>query len=466
MTHSDVRFDFNGVMASLIENEGIQVEEFQKLEPQVLKIHKAFHAMKEMGHLPFMHLPYDEDKIQKIEKLAGHYSRQFENLVVLGIGGSALGAKALLVALKGLYQPFVTFDSQSPSVKVFICDDIDPDSFHLLLQSLDLKKTLFNVISKSGNTIETMAQWMIVKKKLEESCGASWKDHVIVTTDPEKGLLREMVKKEKFQSLSIAPGVGGRYSILSAVGLFPAAMAGISIQDLMSGARRADVRLNQADLWLNPAYMLAAIQHLFFQKKKNIVVMMPYSQLLFPLAEWYAQLWAESIGKRYSLKGESIHTGSTPVAASGPRDQHSQIQLYMEGPADKLILFLMLENYESNQKVPFHSDFPEEINYLSGHSMGKIVQMEALATETALQQQNRPSAKFLIPHRSAYCLGQLFYILELATAFAGELFNVNPFDQPGVELGKKFAAGLLGKPGFEKYKFEVAEKKIDPNFVI
>ncbi len=466
MTHSDVRFDFNGVMSTVIDSEGIKSEEIQALQPQIDKIHKAFHAMKEMGHLPFMHLPYEEEKVQEIEALSKKYLQKFENLVVLGIGGSALGAKAILTALKGPYQPFLNFQNSSPSAKVFVCDDIDPDSFQLLLQSLDLKKTLFNVISKSGNTIETMSQWMIVKKRLEEFCGASWKEHVILTTDPEKGLLREMVNQESFASLAIASGVGGRYSLLSPVGLFPAAMGGIHLNDLLAGAKRADARINQSNIWMNPAYMLAAIQYLLFQKKKNIVVMMPYSQMLFPFSEWYSQLWAESIGKRFSLKGEEVHTGSTPVAACGPRDQHSQLQLYMEGPADKFILFLMLENYETLLTIPTHANFPQDMGYLSGQTLGKVVQMEALATETSLQQQKRPTAKFLIPHRNAYALGQLFYILEVATAFAGELFNVNPFDQPGVELGKKFAAGLLGKPGFEKYKFEVLEKNKDPNYVI
>lgn len=466
MTHSDVRFDFNGVMDSVIEEEGIKAEEIQGLQGQVDKIHKAFHAMKEMGHLPFMHLPYEEEKILEIEKLAQGYLQKFENLVVLGIGGSALGARAILVALKGPYQPFLSFQTSHSSAKVFVCDDIDTDSFYLLLHSLDLKKTLFNVISKSGNTIETMSQWMIVKKKLEEACGTSWKEHVIVTTDPNEGLLRQMVNEEAFVSLPIAEGVGGRYSVLSAVGLFPAAMAGVSLNDLLAGARRADARVNPSNIWLNPAYMLAVIQWILYQKKKNMVVMMPYSQMFFPLAEWYSQLWAESIGKRFSLKGEVISTGSTLVAACGPRDQHSQLQLYMEGPADKFILFLMLENYEHHLTIPSHENFPSEISYLAGHTLGKVLQMEALATETSLQQQKRPTAKFLIPHRNAYALGQLFYLLELTTAFAGELFNVNPFDQPGVELGKKFAAGLLGKPGFEKYKFEVSEKIKNPNYVI
>jgi len=465
MTHSDVRFDFNGAMDSVLDAGGLKPEELHRLKPQAEKIHKAFQAMREMGQLPFMHLPYEEEKAQEIEKLARSYLQKFENVVVLGIGGSALGTKAMLVALKGPYQPFLCFPDSGTGAKVFVCDDIDPDSFHLLLDSLDLKKTLFNVISKSGNTIETMSQWMIVRQRLQRACGPSWKEHVIVTTDPEKGLLRQSVREEGFASLSIASGVGGRYSVLSSVGLFPAAMAGISIQDLLAGARRADARVNQPDLWLNPAYMLGSLQRLLFEKGKNIVVMMPYSQMLLPLAEWYAQLWAESIGKRFSLQGEAISTGSTPVAACGPRDQHSQLQLYMEGPDDKLFVFLMLENYDAHLTIP-PAEKEGEMAYLGGHPLGKVVQMEALATETSLQQQNRPSATFLIPHRNAYALGQLFYIMEVATAFAGELFNVNPFDQPGVELGKKFAAGLLGKPGFEKYKFEVTEKAKDPLFVI
>ncbi len=465
MPHSDVRFDFNGVMNSLIAEEGVKLSELKELESQALEIHKGLHAMKEMGQLPFMHLPYEEEKALQIQKLANAYLQKFETLVILGVGGSALGAKAILGALKGPCPPFLTL-SNARGAKVIVCDDIDPDAFSLLLQSLDLSKTFFNVVSKSGNTIETIAQWMIVKAKLQEKLGEQWKKHVIVTTDPEKGLLRRMAKEQSLPSLEIAPGVGGRFSVLSPVGLFPAAMAGIDVGELLSGARRSDIRLAQEDLCLNPAYMLASIQHILFRKNKNIFIIMPYSQMLFPFAEWYAQLWAESIGKRFSLKGEKINTGSTPVAACGPRDQHSQLQLYLEGPRDKFILFLMLENYENPLLISEDKTFSSETTYLAGHSLGEVLQMEAVATEASLQQQNIPTAKFLIPHRNAYSLGQLFYLMQMATAFAGELFNVNPFDQPGVEWGKKFAAGLLGKAGFEKYKFENLEKDKNPNYII
>jgi glucose-6-phosphate isomerase len=465
MSHSDVRLDFNLTMEKVIGEEGIRSEEVDALQENTKEIHRGLHAMKEMGQIPFYNLPYAEDSAEKILKTANELREKFDTLVVLGIGGSALGSKALLSSLRGPYFNYFSSEIRS-GARVFICDNIDPDSFGSLLDLLDLNKTLFNVISKSGQTIETMSQFMVVKHLLKEKIGNRWADHIVLTTDPEKGSLRQMVKEEKFRSFEIPPGVGGRFSALSPVGLFPAAMAGIDILELLAGARRAEVRTQLEDLWMNPSYMLAALQYLMHRKKKNIVVMMPYSDLLFPLAEWYCQLWAESIGKRFSLKGEVVNAGSTPIAACGTKDQHSQLQLYMEGPNDKYFLFLIFENFSKTIAIPEASVRQEHLTSLVSHTMGEILQAEARATETALRDQGRPSSRFLIPHRNPYAVGQLLFLLEVATAFAGGLFNVNPFDQPGVELVKKLTAGLLDRPGFESYKNQVLGQKRDPRFVV
>jgi len=466
MSHSDVRLDFNFAMDLSLPEEGLSVKEIEGLEAIAREIHRGLVAMKEVGQIPFYQLPYQEESALRLLQKANEYRESFENLVVLGIGGSALGAKAVISSLQGPTFNLLPPEKRGRAMRVFICDNIDPDALSALLDLLDFKKTLFNVISKSGDSIETMSQFTWMRQLLIDRVGADWRRHIVVTTDPVKGNLRAMVAEEGFVSFEIPPGVGGRFSVLSPVGLFPAAMAGVDIQELLSGARRADVRAAQEDLWLNPAYMLAAVQYLMFKKKKNVLVLMPYSEMMFPIAEWYCQLWAESIGKRFSLKGEEVNTGSTPVAACGVKDQHSQLQLYMEGPRDKFILFFLLEHFQKNIPIPKETFEQGNLSYLGSHTMEAILKAEAQATEAALRDAGRPSSRVLIPRRTPYDLGQLLFLLEVATAFAGGLFEVNPFDQPGVELGKKMTGGLLGRPGHEAFKDLVPPKKRNEQFVI
>ncbi len=466
MSHSDVRLDFNFAMDSFVGKEGIRVEEVEALEGLTRGVHRGLHAMKEVGQIPFYQLPHAEESASKIKNIAEDYQGRFDTLVVLGIGGSALGTKAILSAIKGSYFNNFPPEKRSGAARVLVCDSIDPDSFSQLLETLDLQKTLFNVISKSGKTFETMTQMMVVARVLQERIGQNWKRHLVVTTDPTQGFLRKLVQENKWPSFEIPPGVGGRFSALSPVGLFPAAMGGVDIEELLAGARRGESRTQTEELWENPAYMLAALQYLMFLKKKNILVFMPYSDTLFPLAEWYCQLWAESIGKRFSLKGKEVFTGSTPVAACGTRDQHSQVQLYIEGPPDKFLVFLRVEKFA--QALPMPADlFPhEDLKHLTRHSMEEVLQAEAKATEEALRGGDRPSSTLLIPRRSPYAIGQLLFLLQVATAFAGGLFDINPFDQPGVELGKKITAGILGKKSFELYQEQMLSQKKMEQFVI
>ncbi|MFO1518871.1 MAG: glucose-6-phosphate isomerase [bacterium] len=466
MPHSDVRLDFNMAMEEMMGEGGIRTEEVDALSAAAKEIHRAIQAMKEVGQLPFYHLPFEEEGAQKISKFAGECQAQFDNMVVLGIGGSALGPRALLSALKGPYHNQLSSEQRKGAPRIFVCDSIDPDTFGQLLDSIDPKKTLFNVISKSGETLETLAQFFVLKEMLRDRVGLRWSSHVVATTDPTKGSLRQWAREENFATLEIPSGVGGRFSVLSPVGLFPAALAGIEIGELLSGARRAENRASIPDLWVNPAYMLGALQYLMCRKKKNVLVIMPYSERLFPLSDWYVQLWAESIGKRFSLKGEVVETGSTPLSAGGPQDQHSQLQLFMEGPRDKFLLFLILERFERSLLISGSAIPSENFNFLKGKDLSDVLLAEAAATEAALQQDRRPSSKLLLPHLNAYSLGQVLFLMEAATAFAGELFEVNPFDQPGVELGKKLANGLLGKPGFEEFKGKVEAVKRKDQFVV
>jgi glucose-6-phosphate isomerase len=339
---------------------------------------------------------------------------------------------------------------------LYILDNIDPDNFYGLLDGLNWKRLVLNVISKSGGTAETMAQLLFIYQALQARVGAGLaRERLIVTTDPEKGNLRRLVEKEGFKSLSVPPAVGGRFSILSPVGLLPAHMVGIDLEELLAGARFMDQRLSSGDLENNLAYRLASLYYLSAVKAvRPILVIMPYSSNLAGLADWFCQLWGESLGKRFDLNGQVVETGSTPVRALGVTDQHSQLQLYIEGPHDKLITFLEVENFQHQVPIPSQFEYLEHLHYLAGSSLNRLFQVEKAATAFNLMKAERPNLTLIIPEINAFTMGQILFLLEVVTVAAGGLFQVNPLDQPGVEGGKQTTYGLMGRPGYEQFRQE------------
>jgi glucose-6-phosphate isomerase len=272
----------------------------------------------------------------------------------------------------------------------------------------------------------------------------------IITTDPEKGNLRKIVREHDMMSLPIPPEVGGRYSVLSAVGLLLAEVIGISSDELLKGAGDIHRKCSGNDVRKNPAYLFGTLLYLMDkEKKRNIDVMVPYADSLKPLSEWFCQLWAESIGKE--------NKGLTPYPSLGTTDQHSQLQLWIEGPRDKVIIFIRIADYGTDTKIPGVFKEIEGLSYLSGHSLSELIGAEEEATELALAKSGRPNMTITVPEINAYHLGQIFHFLELATAFTGFLYRINPFNQPGVEEGKNLTYGMMGKKGFENKRKEVEE---------
>ncbi len=377
--------------------------------------------------------------------LAGDVRAESDTLVVLGIGGSALGAKTVVDALGG----------ETP--RVVVADNVDPWSFGKLLDGLDLARTTFNVISKSGETAETMAQFLIVRDLLLRKLGAvDYSKRVVITTDADEGALRQVVHDEGFRDLVIPAGVGGRFSVLTSVGLFPAAFAGVRVDDLLAGAAWMDTRCQAADLWKNPGHLLGTLLYLADTKhEQNIVVLMPYSDRLHSLAAWFAQLWAESLGKAETLEGAPAYVGQTPVTAVGSTDQHSLVQLFAEGPIDKVICMLRVEDHGRELPVPSAYADLEPLGYLGGTGLGTLLNLEQRATELALMKQQRPVITLTLPQINAFTLGQLLYLFEVAVVFAGGLYRINPFNQPGVEEGKRLTYGQVGRKGFEDKRAEV-----------
>lgn len=381
----------------------------------------------------FYDLPDDDKLVDAILRFADVARGKFQHFVLLGIGGSALGARCVADGLA----------SVSERARLIILDNIDPVFISDQTSQLDLSQTLFLVISKSGCTPETVAQYHYFWKKTEEAVGdKKVKEHFVFVTDAEQGFLRKIANQEKIQTFEIPRDVGGRFSVLSAAGLLPAALVGVDIRELVQGAASSREGILYTSFQENHAYQLAGIQCLL-QKQRGVsmTVLMPYSSRLATLSDWYAQLLAESIGKEKNLRGDIVHVGLTPLKALGVTDQHSQVQLYTSGPFDKFVLFVEVsEPLIAMKKIDFK--IPEPSFDVSFH---ELLLMEKRATEQALTQYGRVNATIRISKLDAFHLGMLFMFFQESVAFLGELYEINAFDQPGVELAKELTKKMLAE---------------------
>ncbi len=399
--------------------------------------------------------PMRSEHVGAIKPLVQRFAGKFDNMVVMGIGGSALGNIALHSALLPLTHNLLS-DKQRTGPRTFVVDNVDPMYFGSVLdyvQSVDpkLERTLFNVISKSGETAETASQFMVIRDLLKRH-GRKGSDHVVAVTDPAKGTMRQICNAEGYATLPVPDGVGGRFSVLSPVGLFSAAMCGIDIEGLLDGAASMDELTSREDMSKNPAAMVAFLLVELAQRKGKVNhVMMPYSNHLYLLADWFRQLWAESLGKRSSLSGEEVYAGFTPIKALGTTDQHSQVQLYREGPNDKVFCLLEVESMPGRDVTIPRGLGVESIAYLEGKSMLGLLNAEKRATEYALLESQRPNLTITFPQIDAHHVGQFIFLWEMVTAYAGLMLNIDAYDQPAVELGKQATFGLMGRAGYEKH---------------
>jgi glucose-6-phosphate isomerase len=393
----------------------------------------------------------NQELANSIKEYTESVKDKFDNVVVLGIGGSALGGLAVSEALLKPFWNTLSKEQRDGYPRIFFLDNIDPDLISGLLDSIDLSKTLINVISKSGTTAETMSQYIIFHEKLKETLGENYKDHIVVTTDEKKGVLRKIATEEGLVSFPVPDDVGGRFSVFTAVGLLPFALVGIDIDKILEGLREITPDLKSPNLFTNIAAQNALIHVLLDQKKgKHISVCMPYSSKLKYISDWYVQLWAESLGKENNLKGERVNTGQTPLKALGATDQHSQIQLYNEGPNNKVITFIRVSKFHSELTIPSSYSNVPDLAYMSGKTMNELINAEAEATTITLAGLNRPNVTLTIPEVNEKTVAQLMFLYEVQTAIAGVLYNINTFDQPGVEQAKNYTYALMGRQGYEK----------------
>lgn len=450
-----LKFDFNNMMEKYVGKDGFTDAELAAAEAEARSAFDKFAAVRGTGMTEWADLPYTQDAVvEDILACAEEVRNNFDNFVVLGIGGSALGPIAVFTAL--CHFRYNDLPAEKRGVKFFVEDNVDPERMLALLDVIDVKRTVFNVITKSGATSETMSQYLIIADILKKAVGAEWNRHIIATTSEKKGNLIKLAKKEGFRTFYIPDGVGGRFSELCPVGLLPAAVLGIDIKGLLAGAAAMDKRCSDGDMRSNPALTAAVLQYLAMKKGKNITVMMPYADSLKYMADWYCQLWGESLGKNKNLDGSACNKGQTPVKALGVTDQHSQVQLYAEGPFDKVITFIAVDRYRAQVAIPDGCEEFPNVNFLCGHTMNELIQAERRATEYALTKAGKLNHTIVLPELNEFTLGELIMFFELETAYTGALMQIDTFNQPGVEEGKNATYALLGRPGYDEKREELA----------
>lgn len=447
---SPLKLDLNNLFHPAIEDGPVSLSLF---EENFETVHPGINALRNTGQLGFSRLPDDIRMQSEVLALAERF-QGVKNVVVFGIGGSALGAKSIFHALKGPLSAF-----QTDEKRFFVLDNIDPDTFVDLAALIQNDDNLFVVVSKSGNTSETLAQFLFAKKEFRKFD----RDNVVFITDPEEGLLRDLAVKENYPSLPIPQGVGGRFSVFSAAGLFPLAVAGVSIEMLLDGARYGEKACRSEVLAQNPAALLAVMLD-FWARERGLteLAFMPYSDRLMFFSDWAAQLFAESLNKRVTLAGQTPRYGLTILKALGTTDQHSQLQLYLDGPRDKVICFVET-GHKTQAALTESATGDDRLDFLSGRSLAELLQSEKLATEESLRENGRPSTTIRIEETSAFQIGQLYQVVMNVIPYLGGLLEINPYDQPAVERIKKFTFGLMGKKGFEDFaeKLQAQPKRSD-----
>jgi glucose-6-phosphate isomerase len=402
---------------------GVSRDALDRLDEQVAVAHERIDAGRadaEHGYAA-LNLPETTDPDEIRQAVAAFDDPSA--FVNVGIGGSALGAATIDEALGG-------------DVDAYFLDNVDPEWMTDLLADLPLDETVVNVVSRSGTTAETLSNFLVVREAME-SAGVDWTERTFVTTGPD-GNLRNLAEKHGLPALDVPEGVPGRFSALSTVGLPLAALQGYDLEALLDGAAAQAAKLS-GSLFESPAYAYGAASYALAQRGARVNAMMPYAESLEYFAEWFAQLWAESLGKD--------GLGQTPARALGATDQHSQLQLYRAGPHDKLVT-LVRPRERTDRGIP-ETDL-EGLSYLGGSSLGELLDAEFEATEASLAAAGCPNVRIEVDRVDEYGVGELLYAMEAATVLYGELAGVSTFTQPAVEWGKRAARGLLGGGEFEE----------------
>ncbi len=453
--------DFTNVLEENIGKFGIRKDEIVDNSDFLFRIKENVIRKELSSYYPLVLVDTMQESLGEIKEYANSVRDQFDNLVVVGMGGSVVGNELLHFGLSNIY---ANLENEK---KVFFIDNIDADTNPTLLSNLDLKKTFFNFITKSGSTSETLLNLLLIFDFLKRE-NLDIKKHVLFTTDREKGLLRELANELDIKAFPIDPLVGGRYSVLSSVGLFSAAFEGFDIEKILYGAQKRKIHFETSDVLEEAALVLPFVQYkLFKERKVNINVLFSYSDSLEYLGKWYEQLLAESIGKKFSKDGDIVNVGITPVVARGAYHQHSTLQLFIEGPYDKLIIFVFPKEKNKDYEIK-ESEFiqKEDVEFLLNKNYSELLKQEYYATKAALTVAGKPNVSIEVPKIDEESLGELIYFFELEVLSLGEMLNINPVDQPGVELGKKFTHALMNDKKYSEYLSQLEKFKNFKKFVL
>lgn len=458
-----LRLDYAGCLSDRVGEHGLDAAALEAAGPKLAELTRRLTQTKGTGWERWRSLPLEPLRSQHltaVKSLVQQRGPKTDHLLVLGIGGSALGNIALQAALNPITYNLMP-QQQRGGPRLFVLDNVDPLCVGQVLDEIrrldpGLKRTTVNVISKSGETAETAAQFIIARSILKQALGKGYAEHIVAITDPKAGTMRSICDTEGYATLPVPDGVGGRFSVLSPVGLFSAAMCGIDIEAMLDGAAEMDKQCSGESPTDNPAAILAWLLTTLGRRGKTNHVLMPYCNALYPLADWFRQLWAESLAKRVDLAGKEVFAGFTPIKALGATDQHSQIQLYREGPNDKVIGFVVVESFDRDIEIPTDLQV-EDLRYLQGSTLSTLLAAEKRATEYALVESQRPNFTITLPRLDAYHIGQFIQLWLITTAYAGLMLNVNAYDQPAVETGKVATFGLMGRVGYEQWKSTVQQ---------
>lgn len=440
--------NYGEMLAVNVGPNGIEQERLQTdLAKRFLNVHEMISKEGNATNMGFLDLENTWAEVEHIEVLAQTYRKRFSAVVVIGMGGSSLGMQALCQALLGESWNLLDDVSRNHCPKIYFLDNLDPVSVRELLDRINVEETLFNVVSKSGSTAETLALYAVVEDFVTRAMGSDKAcEHFLFTTDPSLGTLREIAQQRGIESLEVPPDIGGRFSVLSPASLFLASLVGLDVRSIIRGAENSKEHCRTPVLKDNKAGMISTLFHTADREQgRNVHVVMPYCDRLQNFSLWFQQLWSESLGKAQNLSGELVNAGPTLLTARGAMDQHSQLQLFTEGPEDKVILFLKLGDHSDDIEIPVENVNAEAFQSFKGRGLGELLKLEQQATVESLRIVGRPTMTLELDSLDEEVMGELLMLFMMATVYAGGLYKVNPWDQPGVELSKRLTFEFLDR---------------------
>ena len=433
-----ITLDLRRALRLLSTQEGVSAPDLgalEELRSRAPDVAQKLIELQETRTVGFARLDDEEWQTAQTVARAAELQSLGDNMLMLWIGGSALGARVIRDALvsEGM--------SDQEDRRLFILDTLDPERVGAVLTKLDPASTVVAAISKSGGTLETVSLLKVVQSWLKSARPSDWAERITLVTDSKRGKFREIAGRLNLSPLSVPSDVGGRFSVLTSVGMLPAAFLGLDVGAFLAGARESGSFETVAE---DPAWDYAALHHLWWEAGASVSALMSYSDRLSSFGGWFQQLWAESLGK---VSSDGRELGWTPLALRGPADQHSLLQLLQEGRRDKLVTMLRIKDAPSSLSIP--ATLPDLGEDLDGLDLSEVLRAEEAGTGAALVESGRPVVDLNVARLDAFHLGALFFFFQRAVAYAGLLCEVDPFDQPGVEAGKRYASALLGRPGFD-----------------